>query len=103
MAALQVNARSRATAAKMRTDGGNPGIQREVGEVLARLADEAPPLSPQAPVAVPAEAATSSAAEASPHRRRRLDPLSKYRCCGRRVSFHQLQTCLTHALRRNGP
>jgi hypothetical protein len=54
--------------AMMRTDGGKAywgdlGVQREYGEVLARLAGEAPPLSPQAPVAIPAEAATSSAAE----------------------------------------
>jgi hypothetical protein len=51
--------------AMMRTDGGkgywnDPGVQREYGEVIARLADEAPPLSPQAP------APTSSAAEAPP-------------------------------------
>jgi hypothetical protein len=49
----------------MRADGGkacwnDPGVQREYGEVLARLAGEAPPLSPAAP------AATSSAAEAPP-------------------------------------
>jgi hypothetical protein len=54
--------------AMMRTDGGkgywrDPVVQREYGEVLARLAGEAPPLSPQAPVAAPAEAVTSSAAE----------------------------------------
>jgi hypothetical protein len=50
----------------MRTDGGkaywgDPGVQREYGEVLARLA--APPLSPPAAVAASAEAVTSSAAE----------------------------------------
>jgi hypothetical protein len=51
--------------AMIRTDGGkgywgDPGIQREYGEVFARLAGEAPPLSPNAP------AATSSTAEALP-------------------------------------
>jgi hypothetical protein len=50
----------------MRTDGGkaywrDPGVQREHGEVLARLA--APPLSPPAPVAASAEAVSSRAAE----------------------------------------
>jgi hypothetical protein len=53
--------------AMMRTDGGkgyrgDPGVQREYGEVLARLAGEAPPLSPQ----VVPPAPTSSAAEAPP-------------------------------------
>jgi hypothetical protein len=52
--------------ALMRTEGGkaywgDSGIQREYGEVLARLAGEAPPLSPQAQ---DAPAAMSSAAEA---------------------------------------
>jgi hypothetical protein len=52
----------------MRTDGGkaywgDQGIQREYGEVLARLAGEAPPLSPRAPDAPPP---MSSAAEAPP-------------------------------------
>jgi len=54
--------------AMMRTDGGkaywgDPGVQREYSELLARLAGEAPPLSPQAPVA-PAPAA--GAAEPPP-------------------------------------
>jgi hypothetical protein len=52
--------------AMMRTDGGkaywgDPGVQREYGEVLARLA--APPLSPPAPVAASAEVVSSRAAE----------------------------------------
>jgi hypothetical protein len=54
--------------AMMRTDGGkgywrDPGVQREYGEVLARLAGEAPPLPPAPTLA---EAATSSAAEVPP-------------------------------------
>jgi hypothetical protein len=53
--------------ALMRVDGGkaywrDPGVQREYGQVLARLAGEAPPLAPAAPEAVP----MSAPAEARP-------------------------------------
>jgi hypothetical protein len=55
--------------AMMRVNGGkgywgDPGVQREYGEVLARPAGEAAPLSPQAQPAATAE--TSNAAEAPP-------------------------------------
>jgi hypothetical protein len=54
--------------AMVRVDGGggywgNPGVQREYNEMLSRLAGEAAPLSPHAPVA---PAPMSSAAEAPP-------------------------------------
>jgi hypothetical protein len=63
--AISDGARRTEIEAMMRTDGGkaywgDPGIQREYGEVLARLAGEAPPLSADAP------AATSCATEAPP-------------------------------------
>jgi hypothetical protein len=52
--------------AMMRADGGkaywgDPGVQREYSEVLARLV--APPLSPPAPVAASAQAVSSRATE----------------------------------------
>jgi Phosphoesterase family len=77
---------------------GDPGIQREYGKVLDRLAGEAPPLSRKPRMRRPRHRAPRR----HPRRRRSLDPLSRFRCadqwtdCGRRVSFHQLQPCPAH-------